>query len=121
MAEIAGRAAERRPSWAIRTLYAVLALSALAFAGLIVGEVVYALEEDGHVHVEHDHGWYGPLFDAAWIVFLPTFALTLVTAPAALLVGTIRGSANASRVGAWGLAYCTLAVLVVVTVETLSS
>ena len=78
MAEIAGRAAERRASWAIRTLYAVLALSALAFAGLIVGEVVYALEEDGHVHVEHDHGWYGPLFDAAWIVFLPTFALTLV-------------------------------------------
>ena len=109
---------ERSPWW-IRGLYAVLFLSALALATLLVGEIVYAFESDRDEHETHGHGFYGPIFDLAWLVFLPSALITLISGVGTLLVGGLRGAAAATRYGLSALGYCLVAVLVIVLAETL--
>jgi hypothetical protein len=120
MSEIAGTAAERArtPRW-LRALYAVVLLSALSLATLLVGEVVYAFESEEHEHSRHEHGFYGAIFDAAWVVFLPTVLFSLVAGLAALVGGALARAAAVTRFGAWALGYCALAVLTVVMAESL--
>ena len=118
MAEIAGGAiaGARRPLW-LRALYAVLIVAALAFVILLIGEVVYALEADKEAHETHSHGFYGPIFDGAWVVFVPTFLISLVGGLAALGVGVIRRHSGAIRYGGTALAFCGVAVLVIAFIE----
>jgi uncharacterized membrane protein YhaH (DUF805 family) len=119
MTDVAGIPASppRAPLW-LRCLYAVVVLSAVALATLLVGEVVYSFEE--HEHGEHDHGFYGPIFDAAWVVFLPTALFALLAGLVALAVGVVRRSARVTRFGLSALAYVAVAAAVVVLVEALA-
>jgi hypothetical protein len=119
MTDIAGIPASTRrtPLW-LRCLYAVVVVSALALATLLVGELVYSFEE--HEHGEHEHGFYGPIFDAAWVVFLPTALFALVAGLAAAVTGLLRRAGGLTRFGAWALGYVTLAAAVLVIVEALA-
>lgn len=117
MADIAGIPASRRqtPLW-LRCLYAVLVVSAVALATLLVAEVVYSFEE--HEDGEHEHGFYGPIFDAAWVVFVPTTLFTLVAGLVAVIAGMFRRSAAVIRFGSWALGYVAVAIAILVAVET---
>jgi hypothetical protein len=119
MTDIAGIPASsaRTPLW-LRCLYAVVVVSAVALATLLLGEVVYSFEE--HEHGQHEHGFYGPIFDAAWVVFVPTALFALVAGLVAVIVGTLRRSAALIRFGSWALGYLAVAIAVVVAVETLA-
>jgi hypothetical protein len=119
MTDIAGIPASTRrtPLW-LRCLYAVVVVSALALATLLIGEVVYSFEE--HEHGEHEHGFYGPIFDAAWVIFLPTALFAFVAGLAAVVAGLLRHAARLTRFGMWALGYVTLAVATVVIVEALA-
>jgi hypothetical protein len=101
-------------------LYGLVLLSALALATLVIGEVVYAFESDDHEHETHDHGFYGPIFDAAWFVFLPTAAMTLVAGAVALVVGVGRRQVGLAKYGGCALGYVAVSVLVVTLVEALA-
>jgi uncharacterized membrane protein YhaH (DUF805 family) len=122
MTEITRAATRRgRLSWWIRGLYAVLFLSVLALATLLVGEIVYAFESDRDEHDTHSHGFYGPIFDLAWLVFLPSALITLIAGVGTLVVGGLRRAEATIRYGRWALGYCLVAVGVIVLAETLGS
>jgi hypothetical protein len=99
----------------------VLFLSALALATLLVGEIVYAFESDREEHETHSHGFYGPIFDLAWFVFLPSTLITLIAGIGMLVVGGLRRAKDMIRYGSWALGYCLVAVMVIVLDETLAS
>ena len=119
MAEVAGVEAPwvgtRRIVFA---LYALLAVSATSLAVLVLGDIVYSFED--HVQGEHEHGWYGPIFDGAWLVFLPSFGLTALAGIAAVVGGVLAHSRPITRAGLFALAFCVLAVFVVVAADSLS-
>jgi heme/copper-type cytochrome/quinol oxidase subunit 2 len=100
-------------SWAVRTLYAVLLLSALALVTLFVGDIL-AVFEDAAEHEEHDHFF---LFDLAWPVFVVSFLVTIVAAVVAFVVGRVRRSARLRRFGAVAAVYCVAAIAAVVLAE----
>ena len=104
--------------WAVRILDGILVLAALALVLLVTGEIVYSFE-DAHERGEHEHGFYGPIFDAAWVAFLPTALVTFVAGAIALPVGWLRGRAELRRYGARALGFSAVAVLVVVLAELL--
>ena len=114
MAEIVGfEPGTTGSSWTLRTLYAVLVLSALALATLFVGDILSAFE-DADEHEEHDHFF---VFDLAWPVFVVSFLVTLVAGLAALVVGRVRRSVRSRTFAARALVYCVLAVAAVVLAE----
>jgi uncharacterized BrkB/YihY/UPF0761 family membrane protein len=100
-------------SWTLRTLYAVLILSALALVTLFVGDILAAFE-DAEEHEEHDHFF---LFDLAWPVFVVSFLATIVAAVVAYVVGRARRSARLRTFGARAAAYCVVAIAAVVLAE----
>ncbi|HEU6445666.1 MAG TPA: hypothetical protein VFL61_11470 [Gaiellaceae bacterium] len=104
--------------WGLRILYGILVLAALALVLLVTGEIVYSFE-DAHERGEHEHGFYGPIFDAAWVAFLPAALVTFVAGMIALPVGWLRGSAELRRYGAQALSFCAVAVVVVALAEML--
>lgn len=121
MTEIGGGGTQRaRSPRSLQALYAALLLSALALATLVLGDIVYAFESSEDAD-GHEHGFYAPIFDLAWIVFLPTFLVTLIAGALLLVVGQLRGSGVLKRFGARALIYCTLAVLVVAVAELLGA
>ena len=113
MTDIAGIPASRprAPLW-LRCLYGVVVVSAVALATLLLGEVVYSFED--HEDGEHEHGFYGPIFDAAWVVFAPTALFTLVAGMVAVIAGMLRRSAGLIRFGSWALGYVAVAIAVLV-------
>jgi uncharacterized membrane protein YhaH (DUF805 family) len=119
MTDIAGIPASTpgTPLW-LRCLYAVVVVSAVALATLLLGEIVYSFEE--HEDGEHEHGFYGPIFDAAWFVFLPTVLFALIAGLVAVAAGIFRRSADVTRFGVSALAYVAVAVAAVVIVETVA-
>jgi hypothetical protein len=125
MTNIAG-AAQKLGSlpWWLQALYAVLAVSALALATLVVGEIVDAFEsnsvEDGTQHPHH-HASYDRIFDAAWVVFVPSFLIALIAGATGLVAGKLRGSRALTAYGARALAYCGSAVVIVVLADALGS
>ena len=120
MAEIAGVNLPRPATrWALRALYGVLIVAAVSLAVLLVGEVVYSFE-DPEAHEEHDHGLYGPIFDGAWMVFLPTAIVTLVSGVLALAVGWLRDSVPVRRYGVRALGLIALSAAVIALAEMLS-
>jgi hypothetical protein len=122
MGELAGRFPQRMPrAWWLRALNVELLVAVAAFLTLVVGEVVYALEErrdEAHVH---DHGIYGTLFDVAWVVFVPAFALALLGGVLALAGGALARNSAVSRYGTRAVAFCALALAVVALVELVGS
>jgi hypothetical protein len=121
MVELAGVATDRQPMpWWLQALYAVLLSSALALVTLIVGEVYYAFE-GAEATFAHDHGLFGPLFDLAWIVFLPTTFATLVGALVALPLGPITHSAALTRYASRATTYLALAIGILAVVAVLQS
>ena len=97
--------------------------SSLVRAGartLIVGEVYYAFE-GAEATFAHDHGVFGPLFDLAWIVFLPTTFATLVGALVALPLGPITHSTALRRYASRATTYLALAIGVLAVVAVLQS
>jgi ABC-type Fe3+ transport system permease subunit len=103
--------------WILWTLYAVLAVAAAALLVLLVGEIVYSFE-DPDEHETHSHGFYGPIFDGAWFVFLPAALATLIGGVIALPVGWFRGSAPTRRYGARAIGFCVLSIAVVALAES---
>lgn len=121
MVGLAEVAPDRRPlPWWLQALYAVLLASALALVTLIAGEVYYAFE-GADAHLAHDHGVFGPLFDLAWIVFLPTTFATLLGALVALALGRIKHSASLTRYASRATTYLALAIGVLAVVAVLQS
>jgi hypothetical protein len=119
MAEIAGVDLPRPATrWALRTLYGVLIVAAVSLAVLLMGEVVYSFE-DPEAHEEHDHGFYGPIFDGAWFVFLPAAIVTFVSGVVALAVGWLRDSVPVRRYGVRALGLVALSAAVIALAETL--
>lgn len=109
-----------RSPWWLRACYAVLVISALALVTLVIGDVVYAFESEKDEHETHSHGFYGPIFDLAWIVFAPTFLITIVTGIGALAAGLIRSRPTLRRYGGVALAYGGAAIVLVLLVELLA-
>jgi hypothetical protein len=101
-----------RPWW-LQSLYALLVLSAVALVTLLVGEIYYAFE-DTHTDAAHDHGVWGPIFDLAWFVFVPTLLASLVAGLIALVVGWALHRASLTRYGIRAIGYCSFAIAVVV-------
>jgi hypothetical protein len=100
-------------SWALRTLYAILLVSALALITLFISDIL-ATFENAAEHEEHDHFF---LFDVAWPVFLVSFLLTVVAGVCAFVVGQVRRSFHVRRFGTLAVAYCVLAVATVFIAE----
>jgi ABC-type Fe3+ transport system permease subunit len=100
-----------RPWW-LQSLYALLLLSVVALVTLLVGEIYYAFE-DAHTG-QHDHGVWGPIFDLAWFVFVPTLLASLVAGLIALVVGWALHRASLTRYGIRAIGYCSFAIAVVV-------
>jgi hypothetical protein len=114
MGEVVGlEARTRRGSWTLRSLYAVLAVSALALATLFLGDILAAFE-DAEEHEKHDHFF---LFDLAWPVFLVSFLVTLIAGLGALVVGRVRSSRPARTFGVRAVPYCAFAVAAVIFAE----
>ena len=118
MAETAAMQAPPARRWVIRALYGVLVVAAAALLLLVVGEIVYSFE-DAHEHEAHSHGFYGPIFDGAFFVFLPTAFVTFVAGVAALVIGWLRPSSALRTYGALALGFCVVAVAVIVVEESL--
>jgi hypothetical protein len=107
--------------WWLQVFYALLAISALALATLVVGEIVNAFESNGDEADTHHHPWYDRIFDAAWFIFIPSFLIALVAGAAGLVVGKLRGMHALTAYGMRALAYCGSAVVIVVLAEALGS
>jgi hypothetical protein len=119
---MAETAAMHRPParrWWLLVLYAVLVVAAVALLLMVVGEIVYSFEQDTHEHETHSHGFYGPIFDGAFFVFLPTVLLTFVAGLAALITGWLRRSPELRTYGTLALGFCAAAVGVIVVEESL--
>ena len=112
MAEIVGVPLQTVRPWWLQSLYAVLLLSAVALVTLLVGEIYYAFE-DAHTG-QHDHGVWGPIFDLAWFVFVPTLLASLMAGLIALIVGWAVHRASLTRYGIRAIGYCSFAIAVVV-------
>ena len=104
--------------WALRALYGVLVIAAVSLLLLVVGEIVYSFE-DAHEHETHSHGFYGPIFDGAFFVFLPTAFVTFVAGLVALVTSWLRPSSALRTYGALALGFCVVAVGVIVVEESL--
>jgi hypothetical protein len=109
MGDIGFEARATRGSWALRTLYAILLVSALALITLFVSDILAAFESAAE-HEEHDHFF---LFDLAWPVFLVSFLITLVAGACAFIVGQVRRSVRLRTFGSLAVGYCVLAVAAV--------
>jgi hypothetical protein len=97
-------------------LYAVLLVSALAFAALIVKEIIAAFESGEHA----EHGLHDArVFELAWPVFLLSGFVTLIAGVATLIASKLLASVALTHYAAWALGYCGLAVVVAVLVEVL--
>jgi hypothetical protein len=96
-------------------LYAVLLLSAVALATLVVGDIIHSFESPHDEEHEHDN----VLLDLAWPVFLLGTLITLVSGVVTMVAGRLRRRAALTRYSVRALGYCVLAVLVVVLVEIL--
>lgn len=120
MAEIVGVDVPRPATrWALRTLYGVLIVAAVSLAVLVIGDVVYSFE-DPEAHDEHEHGFYGPIFDGAWAVFLPAAIVAFVSGAVALAVGWFRDSVPVKRYGMRALGLVALSAAVIALAETLA-
>jgi hypothetical protein len=100
-------------SWALRTLYAILLVSALALITLFISDILAAFENAAE-HEEHDHFF---LFDLAWPVFLISFLITVVAGVCAFVLGRVRRSVRVRTFGTLAGAYCVLAVAAVFIAE----
>jgi lysylphosphatidylglycerol synthetase-like protein (DUF2156 family) len=92
-------------SWALRTSYAVLLVSALALITLFVSDILAAFE-DAAEHEEHDHFF---VLDLAWPVFLVSFLITIVAGAGAVVIGRVHRSVRLRTFGTLAVAYCVLA------------
>lgn len=111
MAEIVGVPLQSVRAWWLQSLYALLLLSAAALVTLLVGEIYYVVED---VQTgQHDHGVWGPIFDLAWFVFVPTLLASLVAGLAALIVGWALHRSSLTRYGIRAIGYCSFAIAVV--------
>jgi hypothetical protein len=111
MAEIVGVPLQSARAWWLQSLYALLLLSAAALVTLLVGEIYYVVE-DARTG-QHDHGVWGPVFDLAWFVFVPTLLASLVAGLAALIVGWALHRSSLTRYGVRAIGYCSFAIAVV--------
>jgi hypothetical protein len=100
-------------SWALRTLYAILLVSALALITLFISDILAAFENAAE-HEVHDHFF---LFDLAWPVFLISFLITVVAGVCAFVLGRVRRSVRVRTFGTLAGAYCVLAVAAVFIAE----
>jgi len=120
--ELAGRYPQRLPrGWWLRALNVELLVALAAFLTIVVGEVVYALEERRDATHVHEHGLPGTLVDVAWVVFVPAVALALLGGVVALAGGALAHNSAVSRYGKRAVAFCALAVAVVALVELVGS
>ncbi len=115
MADIVRVAVHNGRAWWLQSLNAVLLLSAVALVTLLIGEAYYAYEERREAGA-NDHGVFGPIFDIAWYVFVPTLVASLVAGMVAVVVGALLHRRALSRYGTRAVAFCTLAVAVVAAV-----
>jgi lysylphosphatidylglycerol synthetase-like protein (DUF2156 family) len=113
MGDIGFEARATGGSWALRTLYAILLVSALALITLFISDILAAFENAAE-HEKHDHFF---LFDLAWPVFLVSFLVTVVAGACAFVVGRVRRSVRLRRFGTFAVAYCVLAVAAVLIAE----
>lgn len=111
MAEIVGVPLQSVRAWWLQSLYALLLLSAAALVTLLVGEIYYVFEDASTG--QHDHGVWGPIFDLAWFVFVPTLLASLVAGLAALIVGWALHRSSLTRYGIRAIGYCSFAIAVV--------
>jgi protein-S-isoprenylcysteine O-methyltransferase Ste14 len=118
MAETAAMHSPPARRWWLRVLYAVLAVAAVALLLMVAGEIVYSFEEADE-HQTHSHGFYGPIFDGAFFVFLPTVLITFAAGLAALLTGWLRRSPELRTYGTLALGFCVAAVGVIVIEESM--
>lgn len=120
MADIVGTALQNgRARW-LQSLYAMLLLSVLSLVTLLAGEIYYAFEDAGAVGA-HDHGFWGPIFDLAWLVFVPTLLASVLTGLAALIAGGALHRSSLTRYGIRAIGFCSFAVAVVAAVAILQA
>jgi hypothetical protein len=120
MADIVRVAFRNGRAWWLDSLYALLLLSAIALVTLVAGEIYYALEDE-RVAGGHDHGFFGPIFDLAWFVFVPTLAASLLGGLVAMIGGRLFRRPSLSRYGVRAIAFCALAVAIVAAVAILQA
>jgi hypothetical protein len=118
LADIVGAALQNGRAWWLQSLYATLLLSALSLVTLLVGEIYYAFEDEDAVGA-HDHGFWGPIFDLAWFVFVPTLLASLLAGLASLVAGGALHRSSLTRYGIRAIGYCSFAVAVVAAVAIL--
>ena len=111
MAEIVGVPLQSVRAWWLESLYALLLLSAAALVTLLVGEIYYVFEDAQTGR--QDNAVWGPIFDLAWFVFVPTLLASLVAGLAALIVGWALHRSSLTRYGIRAIGYCSFAIAVV--------
>jgi hypothetical protein len=114
MAAIVGVPLQSVRAWWLQSLYAVLLLSAVALVTLVVGEIYYSLGEQQTG--AQDHGVWGPIFDLAWFVFVPTLLASVVGGLVASIVGWALQRPALTRYAVRAIGFCAFAIAIVAAV-----
>jgi hypothetical protein len=114
MAAIVGVPLQSVRAWWLQSLYAVLLLSAVALVTLVIGEIYYAFEEQQTG--SRDPGLWGPIFDLAWFVFVPTLLASLVAGVAAWVAGWALRRPALTRYAIRAIGFCSFAIAIMAAV-----
>ena len=98
--------------WWLTALYAVLAISALALATLLIGDVIAAIESGDHPGDDEGGLHHLFIFDLAYPVFLIGSMATLVAGIGTLVASVVRQSAPLRRYATIALAFALVATAV---------
>jgi hypothetical protein len=105
MADVVRIAVRNGRAWWLESLYALLLLCVLSLVTLLVGDVYYAIKDEQTT--------FGPIFDLAWFIFVPTLVVSLLAGLVAMIAGRLLRRRALSRYGIRAIAFCSLAVAVV--------
>lgn len=106
-AEVMRGPARRARGW-LRLPYGVLGISALAFALMLLQDLLWLIEEDSGGELHHL-----VIFDLAWPVFVVSWLLTLVGGVVALVAWVFARRPAGARYALWALGFCAASAVVV--------
>jgi uncharacterized membrane protein len=99
-----------RRRWWLAALYALLTISALALATLLIGDLIAQIEEGTGGELHHLF-----VFDLAWPIFLVGSLATLAAGLGALVAWRLGPSPRLGRYAMWALGYVAVAIAILAT------
>ena len=115
MTDDSASARSSTPAW-LWILYAVLVLSAVALAVILLGDLIAAIETGDHPDAAADEGLHHLfIFDLAYPVFLVGSLVTLLAGIGALIVSVVRRVPGLRRFAVLALGFGAVAVAILFT------